>query len=111
MSKKKPKWMLNETSTRERSYKQETKLAKELGGRVTLNSGATFNENDIITDTLEIEAKTTAKGSFIVKDSELEKMILKCDNKKVPIMVIEFEKSKRVVAVIDYEDLTHILNG
>lgn len=107
--KKIPKWLEKEESTRDRSTRQEKRLAKELGGRVTMNSGATFFENDIVTDTMEVEAKTTSKASFIVKEADLEKMALKCDSKKFPIMLIEFEKTKRVVAVLNYEDLKHIL--
>ena len=108
MQKRKPKFLTKETTTRDRSSKQEKRLAKNLGGRVTINSGATFGENDIIGDSFEIEAKTTQKGSFIVKESEFEKMALKCDKKKMPIMVIEFEKTGRKVAVLHLDDLTHL---
>ena len=37
-----PPWMDKDEPTRKRSAKQENRLAKEFGGRVTSNSGATF---------------------------------------------------------------------
>lgn len=45
------------TTTRERSKKQESRIAKKLRGYTTINSGATFGQNDVITDFCEIEAK------------------------------------------------------
>ena len=56
--------MFDKKTTRERSRKQESRLAKQLNGYTTINSGATFGQNDVITDFCEVEAKTTEKESF-----------------------------------------------
>ena len=55
------------TTTRERSKKQESRIAKKLRGYTTINSGATFGQNDVITDFCEIETKTTAHESYSLK--------------------------------------------
>lgn len=109
---KKPKWLNNleaKESTRAKSGKQETRLAKSLQGRTTINSGATFGQNDVTTDFCEIEAKTTDKGSFTVKMSDLEKMHKKCDAKKIPIMVVEMRSYHKEYAVIRFDDLKYLI--
>lgn len=63
-------------STRYYSKKQETKVAKAVGGRRTANSGATaFQKGDIITDEWLIECKTKTKdsSSFTIKEEWLLK--------------------------------------
>lgn len=97
-------------STRERSSKQESKIAKQLFGRTTINSGATFGQNDVITDFCEVEAKTTAKESFSLKLSDWRKLRKKCAVAKIPIMVVDFETSKDSVAVLLYDDLLLLVN-
>lgn len=84
---------------RKRSDKQEKKLAKEFGGKTTINSGATFGQNDIITPVFEIEAKTTSKKSFTLKLEDLKKLQRKCDKNKVPIFIVEFEGNDEYVIV------------
>lgn len=63
--------------TRYYSKKQENKIAKEVNGRRTANSGATaFQKGDVIADDFLIEAKTTTatlKASFSIKKEWLEK--------------------------------------
>ena len=56
--------MFSEKTTRGRSGKQESRIARQLNGHTTINSGATFGQNDVITDFCEVEAKTTGKESF-----------------------------------------------
>lgn len=56
--------------TRFYSNKQEKAVAKTIGGRKTVNSGATdFVKGDVITDQWLVECKTatTAKASFSIK--------------------------------------------
>lgn len=58
------------------SNRQEKKIAKELGGKQTSNSGATsFSKGDIRTKQFLIEAKTVTKSkdSFSIKKSWLLK--------------------------------------
>lgn len=63
--------------TRFYSKKQETAVAKEVGGKRVANSGATpFHKGDVITDDFLIECKTTTattKASFSIKKEWLVK--------------------------------------
>lgn len=64
-------------ATRFYSSKQETTVAKNLGGQTTKNSGATlFQKGDIILDNLllvECKTKTTHADSISIKKNWLEK--------------------------------------
>lgn len=62
--------------TRFYSNKQEKKVAKAVGGRKTVNSGATaFSKGDVTTDLILLECKTCIenKKSFSIKKEWLEK--------------------------------------
>ena len=62
--------------TREASKRQESKVAKALGGRVQPNSGATdYSKGDVTTDDMLIECKTSMKPkqSFSIKKEWLDK--------------------------------------
>ena len=64
-------------NTRKFSYKQEKRVAKQLGGRVQPNSGATpFLKGDVVSDNWLIECKTqlTSKSSMSIKKEWLEKL-------------------------------------
>lgn len=63
-------------STRYYSKKQETKVAKAVGGKRTANSGATpFQKGDVITKDWLVECKTKTKdcSSFTIKEDWLLK--------------------------------------
>ena len=98
-----------EKSTRARSSKQESRIAKDLKGLTTINSGATFGQNDILTDFCEVEAKTTNKESISFKLSDWRKLKKKCHTAKMPIMVLEFESSMDSLAVLTYDDLAYLI--
>ena len=97
-------------TTRQRSSKQESRLAKQLHGHTTINSGATFGQNDVVTDFCEIEAKTTLKESFSLKLSDWRILRKKCAGDKIPIFIIDYEQSKDTLAVLPYEDLQFLIN-
>lgn len=97
-------------TTRERSGKQESRLAKQLNGHTTINSGATLGQNDVVTDFCEVEAKTTGKESFALKLSDWRLLRKKCAHNKIPIFVVDFEQSKDTLAVLPYEDLQFLIN-
>ena len=66
----------NKQSTRYFSHRQETQVAKTVGGKVVPNSGAIkFGAGDVNTDLFLIECKTcmTEKESFSIKKEWLEK--------------------------------------
>lgn len=102
--------MFKGKTTRARSSKQESRLARQLNGHTTINSGATFGQNDVITDFCEVEAKTTRKESFSLKLSDWRLLRKKCAGNKLPIFVVDFEQSKDTLAVLTYEDLQFLIN-
>lgn len=102
--------LFEEKTIRERSGKQESRLAKQLNGHTTINSGATFGQNDVVTDFCEIEAKTTNKESFSLKLSDWRILRKKCAGNKLPIFVVDFEQSKDTLAVLTYEDLQFLIS-
>ncbi len=64
-------------NTRKYSSKQEKYVAKQLGGRVQPNSGATpFMKGDIVMDNWLLECKTqmTDKKSITIKKDWLDKL-------------------------------------
>ena len=103
-----PNHLIKEISTRARSKKQEVSLAKDFKGRTTINSGATFTQNDVTSEKFEIEAKTTDKESFILKLSDLKKMRRLCSIKKVPLFIVEMKGNSYVT--LDYEDFKELVS-
>lgn len=101
-----PKWLdnLGNEPTRKKSDKQETRLAKEFGGRKTSNSGAKFTENDVTSKSFDIEAKTTKSSQYIMKMSEIEQMERRADKDKIPIFVVEFNQHGREFVIMDKQD-------
>lgn len=66
----------NKNSTRYYSGKQERKIAKQLNGKLTSNSGAArFSAGDVNTELFLIEDKTcmTDKQSFSIKEEWIDK--------------------------------------
>lgn len=102
--------LFSEETTRSRSSKQESNIAKRLNGHVTINSGATFGQNDVINDFCEVEAKTTKKESFSLNLSDWRLLRKKCASNKIPILVVDFEKSKSSLAVLPYDDLAFLID-
>lgn len=106
-----PKWLGKEKSTRAKSDKQETKLAKTFGGRKTAGSGSKFSENDVKTPEFEIEAKTTESKQYILKLDDWNKMQKKCSGYKKPLFVLEFAGNNTDIVMMnmsDFIDLTGI---
>lgn len=71
----------NKNSTRYFSSKQESHIAKELGGKRVSNSGATkFNKGDVELSDWLIEAKTCTKPqkSFVLKKEWFSKNREEC---------------------------------
>ena len=99
-----PNWLGKVAPTRKNSKKQETRLAKEFGGRTTANSGATFGENDIKTKEFDIEAKTTKSNQFILKVSDLQIMHRKAGLDKIALFIIEYSEAGEEVVVLNKAD-------
>lgn len=81
-----------------RSRSQETRNARELGGRRTLASGATkIEKSDVVTSTygrppdgVRLECKSTNKESRSVRLSELRKIAHEAKGDEIPVLSIEF---------------------
>ncbi|WAX08854.1 hypothetical protein BS162P1_00075 [Bacteroides phage BS162P1] len=101
--------LFEKETTRARSKKQESRIARELKGHTSINSGATFGQNDVITDFCEVEAKTTEKESFSLTLADWRKLKKKCKGSKMPILVVDFEKSTDSLAVLTYDDLLFLI--
>ena len=100
-----------EKSTRSRSDKQERRLAERFGGHKSINSGATFSQNDVFTAKEEIEAKTTRMKSYSLSVKELEKLRERTDPGKIPVFVIEFEEHALEIACIDIDTYKDLRDG
>lgn len=64
-------------NTRKYSRRQESRVARTIGGKVQANSGATaFHKGDVISDNFLIECKTatTEKASMSIKQDWIEKL-------------------------------------
>lgn len=110
----KPKWLVGRLekpeSTRKKSKVQEDKLALMLKGKVALNSGATFGQNDVLVSYAEVECKTTSKESFSITMKDWNKLVKKCSVTKMPMMALEFQNSKLDLAVIKLSDLKYLID-
>lgn len=104
-----PKWMDNVPSTRERSVKQEKRVAKTYGGRETINSGATFGQNDVESEEYSFECKTTTKKSYVFKLAEFEKLQERTPIDKVPVFQMDFEGVNKSFITLTEDDFLHLL--
>ena len=103
-------WLGKEKPTRKQSGKQESRLAKQFGGKPTANSGAKFHQNDVVTPEYEIEAKTTSSKQFILKVETIEEMNRKCRFGKTPLLIIEFQGSGLEMVVLSNNDFQQLIS-
>ena len=101
--------------TRSYSKKQEVAVAKNLGGRLTPNSGATpFIKGDVITDDWLIECKTQTKNkdSFTIKKVWFEKNLAESlyMGKKYSAVVFNFGPGCDNYYVIDENTFLELIN-
>lgn len=88
----KPKWLYDNESYREKSDKRVKKIAKQTGGRITPNSGATpFSKGDIVYPEHLLEHKQTAKSSYKLNKEDLFKIYYEALREgKEPIFMVDF---------------------
>jgi hypothetical protein len=96
-----PNWMKDQ-SNRKTSDKKVKKLAKKLKGKPTINSGATLQQNDLVTPEYDIEHKFTDCRQYTLKVDELEKMTRRSGGDKIPVFVIEMGGRNWAVLELDY---------
>jgi len=78
------------TDGQKRSIKQEKKLAETYGGKRTLASGALWEKDDVVSDRVRVEAKSTRKDFYILHFEDLKKVEEHCEKLRVPIFAIHF---------------------
>lgn len=105
-----PSWLGKEKSTRAKSDKQETRLAKTFGGRKTAGSGSVHGENDVITPELDIEAKTTESKQYILKLSDWKKMQKKTRVDKKALFIVEFAGNNEEIVMMNLTDFLALTN-
>lgn len=92
-----------------RSRRQEKRTAAELGGRTTPGSGNTpLHGNDVITDRLSIECKTTSAASYRLTLDTLQAAAVHAvlDGRE---MVLQLEIQGHRYAVLDWDLLLDLV--
>ena len=91
---KRPLWLVSK-NMKKKSRLQEERVAKEIGGKVHVNSGATpFQKGDCSTEDWLVSCKQTRHASFslTLRDlKEIEGQARKVG--KLPVMFVEFMKT------------------
>ncbi len=94
-------------NTKINSKKQEKRVAKELGGKTVVASGALWGaKGDVRLDKFLIECKTTEKSEYVLDVRTWQKIATEAlrDGMRTPLMQIELESGKTRLAVISYID-------
>ena len=105
LKRKLPKFFTKEKSVRERSGVKERKVAKQIKAQVTVNSGATFGQNDLENKLVSIEHKFTSKKSFSIKAATFKKAIEQTPVHKVPAMFVDFENEGLELVVVEWRHI------
>jgi len=86
--------------------KQETRLAQERGGRITIASGSTpHNPSDVVEKGYRFECKATDARQFVIKEEVLRKIAGEAISRgQVPVLQIEFASSGELYAVLRWTD-------
>ena len=102
-------------NTRKRNSKnQESKVAKELSGRVTPASGALWGAKaDVRNDTFLVECKTTEKDFYSLTFNIWDKIYHEAirDSLRIPVMCIDLLNGKQRYAVMCSKDLPDSLHS
>lgn len=90
------------------SKRQESKVAKELSGKVTPASGALWGAKaDVRNDTFLVECKTTEKDFYSLTFNTWDKIYREAikDSLRIPVMCIDLQNGKQRYAVMCSKDL------
>lgn len=96
---------------KKKSKKQEHRVAKEMGGKVTLASGALwFQKGDVKLDKFLIECKTTVNSYYKLHIDVWEKISQEAlkSGMRIPLMQIELNSGKNRLVVMNYLDFVGI---
>ena len=97
--------MAKKGTTKYRSNLQEKRVAKEIGGKVTIASGAfDFQKGDVRHDQFLVECKTTEKSFYALTYEVWKKIQTEAlrDGLRLPVMSIDLEDGKHKLAVFDF---------
>lgn len=100
-------------NTRKQSQIQERKVAKEIGGKVTIASGAFWcNKGDVRSDKFLVECKTTKKPYYRLNFKLWDKIHKEAlrDGLRIPVMCIELDGGKSTLAVLPVDLAPSITN-
>lgn len=98
---------------KKKSKAQENKVAKDLGGKTILASGALwFAKGDVRSKHFLVECKTTGKSFYSLSASTWEKIYLEAtkDGLRIPVMCVTLEKTEKNLAVLRSGDLRGMLH-
>ena len=96
------------------SKRQESKVAKELSGKVTPASGALWGAKaDVRNDTFLVECKTTEKDFYSLTFNTWDKIYREAikDSLRIPVMCIDLQNGKQRYAVMCSKDLPDSLHS
>lgn len=96
--------MAKKNTTKYLSDKQEKKVAKEIGGKQVIASGALWgSKGDTRNDSFLVECKTTQKYYYTLTLKTWEKIFTEAtkDGLRTPVMCIDLESGKNRMAVFD----------
>lgn len=100
---------MNPESTKYKSTKQEKRVAKEIGGRTVVASGAIdFFKGDVRSEDYLVECKTTAKDYYVLNLTtwlKIQREALR-DGMREPIMCIDLLDGEKRFAVVDMDSFT-----
>lgn len=87
-------------TVRKRSQKQEKGVAKDMGAKVVVASGALWSaKGDVRSDKFLIECKTTEKDYYSVTTRVWEKISQEAvkDSMRIPLLMVDLKDSERYV--------------
>lgn len=96
--------MAKKGTTKYKSNLQENTVAKDLGGRRQINSGAFWDKPaDVKTDDLLVECKTTENGYYALTLDTWLKLLHESlkEGMRIPVMQIDLENGKTRIAVMN----------
>lgn len=99
--------MIMTKQVKKKSQKQENQVAFDLGGKVTIASGALyFQKADVRTDKYLVECKYTDKGFYSLTTKTWEKIRSEAikDGLRIPVMQIDLYGGVHSFAVMDIND-------
>lgn len=97
--------LLIQKTNKYRADKHEKKVARLMGGKVTVGSGNQMDKGDVKTDEFRVECKTTKAASFSLREEILCKITdeaLATD--RLPMVNIQFEATGNRYVILREED-------